>query len=73
MIVELTPEEKSRLIEGYDHIHVILKRLLTFEGGFSHDKEHLLVISFQAFDYIKYVELVAMGELNSVKAVSRKA
>ena len=40
MIVELTPEEKSRLIEGYDHLHGILKRFLLIEDEIGRDREH---------------------------------
>lgn len=73
MIVELTSEEKDRLVDGYDHIHAILRRLLLFEGEIGKDREHFWVIGFQSLDYIKYVELVALGELNTVGVLPREA
>ena len=73
MILELTPEEKTRLVENYDQIHGILKRFLLFEGEISMEREHFWVIGFQSLDYIKYVELVALGELNTVAVLPREA
>lgn len=73
MILELTSEEKGRLVDGYDHIHAILRRFLLFEGEIGKDREHFWVIGFQSLDYIKYVELVALGELNTVAVLPREA
>lgn len=73
MVIELTPEERSRVIEGYDQIVEILRRFLLWEGGFATDKEHFWVIGFQTLDYIKYVELVALGDLNTVSVLPREA
>lgn len=73
MILELTSEEKGRIIEGYDHIHAILRRFLLFEGEIGKEREHFWVIGFQTLDYIKYVELVAIGSLNDVAVLPREA
>jgi DNA repair protein RadC len=73
MIVELTVEERSRLVDGYDHLHAILRRLLLFEGEIGMEREHFWVIGFQNLDCIKYVELVALGEFNTVAVLPREA
>jgi DNA repair protein RadC len=73
MIAELTPEEKNRLVDGYEHLHAILKRLLLFEDEVSREREHFWVIGFQTLDYVKYVELVALGHLNGVAILPREA
>lgn len=72
MLVDLTPDEKSRMVEGYDHIHAILRRLLLFEGEFARDKEHLWVIGFKTLDFIQYIELAALGQHNKVASVPRE-
>ncbi len=73
MIVELTPEEKNRLIDGYEHLHAILKRFLLYEGEIGSDREHFWMIGYQSLDYEKYVELVAIGQLNVVAMLLREA
>ncbi len=66
MIVPLTEEEKSRVISSYDQIYEIMRRILMFEDEAGREHEHFWGIGFQTLDYIKYIELVALGNINKV-------
>lgn len=72
MIVELTPEERSQVIEGYDQIYEIIRRILMFEDETGRKREHFWGIGFQSLDTIEYVELVALGTTNKVHVSPRE-
>ena len=72
MIVELTAEERSQVIEGYDQIYEIIRRILMFENEAGRKREHFWGIGFQDLDTIEYVELVALGSGNKVHVSPRE-
>jgi DNA repair protein RadC len=72
MIVELTPEERSQVIEGYDQIYEIIRRILMFENEAGRKREHFWGVGFQTIDTIEYVELVALGAGNKVYVSPRE-
>jgi DNA repair protein RadC len=72
MIVELTPEERSQVIEGYDQIYEIIRRVLLFENEASRKREHFWGVGFQTLDTIEYIELVALGAGNKVYVSPRE-
>lgn len=72
MIVELTPEERSNVIKGYDQIYEIMRRILLSEDEVGQEREHFWGIGFQTLDTIKYIELVALGNINRVGVSPRE-
>ncbi len=72
MIIPLTEEEKSRVISSYDQIYELMRRILMFEDEAGRERDHFWGIGFQTLDYIKYIELVALGDLQSVRVSPRE-
>lgn len=72
MIIPLTDEEKSKVIGSYDQIYEIMRRILMYEDEAGRTREHFWGIGFQTLDYIKYIELVALGGINKVNVSPRE-
>ena len=72
MLIQLTPEERSQVIEGYDQIYEIIRRILMFEDESGRKREHFWGIGFKSLDTIEYVELVALGSVNKVHVSPRE-
>lgn len=71
MLLDLTPEERNAPITRHEDVCRIFHRLLMYEDEAGREREHLWVMGFQHSEYVKFVDLVALGQFNRVATVGR--
>jgi DNA repair protein RadC len=64
MTIELTDEQKIKLINS-DDVYSVMQEILLREEKIDQEKEHFWMIGLAASNRILYIELVSMGSVNA--------